>query len=78
MSRRGYVRDGFAVVMRKQEGSATHNTAVTHQPADSFGEPVPKPSHPAFNRPEELGVRQLQEVSAPLSLPYIRSRVRAT
>jgi len=62
-SRRGYVRENFAAAMRKQEGSTIRGTSVTARRIEPFSESVPGPSHPAFDRLEEMKAKQLKEVS---------------
>ena len=66
-SRRSYVRENFAAAMRKQEDTA-HSTPATPRRSES----IPRPSHPAFDRLEEMEVKQLKEVSNNFNLPRIR------
>jgi len=70
-SRRAYIRDGFAAVMRKQDGSATRNMPVTPRTTEFSSESAPGPSHPAFDRLEEMRTKELQEVSTHPDMPYI-------
>ena len=58
--------------MRKQEGSAT----ATHRRVEPFGESIPRPSHPAFDRLEEMKAKQLKEVSNALN--HFRIELRTT
>lgn len=61
-SRKAYVRENFAAVMRKQEGSAIRNTPVTPRHIAPSSESASGPSHPAFDRLEEMKVKELQGV----------------
>ena len=62
-SRADNTRRGFAAAMRKQEGSAVRGTPVTPRRVAPLCESPPKPSHPAFDRLEEMRTKQLEEVS---------------
>ena len=80
-SRRDHVRDQFAVIMRKQVGRATHNipvaphnTPIASVHVESPVGSVPRPSHPAFDKLEEMTMKELQDVSVWLSLFSIKSR----
>lgn len=61
-SRKSYIRESFASAMRKQEGSAASGTPITTQHIEPPSESTPGPSHPAFNRLEEMKAKQLKEV----------------
>ena len=67
-SRRGYVRDQFAAIMRGQGDLATHNAPLAPHRVESSSGYVPGPSHPAFDRLEEMRMKELQDVSAEISL----------
>jgi len=71
-SRKVYIREDFAAVMRKHEGSAI-TTPLRAQPS---GESIPRPSHPAFDRLEEMKAKQLTEVSNNLS--WFKNELRKT
>ena len=64
-SRKAYVRENFAAVMRKQESQAIHSTPATPRRVEPFSKSVSGPSHPAFDRLEEMRIKQLQEVTWP-------------
>jgi hypothetical protein len=74
-SRRDYVRENFAATMRKQEYQAIRNTPVTPQRVEPFSGSVPGPSHPAFDRLEEMKAKQLKEVSTHLNRPCVWFKV---
>ena len=103
-SHKGYVRDQFAAIMRKQGGLATRNTPIAphntsiaptntsiaphntpvvpyNTPVAPYNTPVAPhyvqppsgpvpsgPSHPAFDKLEEMTMKELQDVSVQLSL----------
>lgn len=71
-SRKVYIREDFAAVMRKNEGSAT-TTPRRVEPSSGF---IPRPSHPAFDRLEEMKAKQLTEVSNNLS--WFKTELRTT
>ena len=72
-SRKGYVRDQFAAIMRGRDGLATHNTSVAPRSVEPPSGSVSGPSHPAFDRLEEMRTKELKDVSGKLSRLSIQS-----
>ena len=66
-SRRSHIRENFATAMRRQEGSTIRSTPAITQHVESSSGSIHGPSHPAFDRLEEVEAAQVKEVSKPSS-----------
>ncbi|KAF9653290.1 hypothetical protein BDM02DRAFT_3182830 [Thelephora ganbajun] len=73
-SRKAYIRKNFIAAMRKQEVPAICSTNVATRRIEPFSESVPVPSHPAFDRLEEMKMKQLQEDCETLKKGFIKLR----
>lgn len=63
-SRRAEVRKNFNSAMNKADGLAIRNTPANRR-IEPFSGSDSGPSHPAFDRLEEMKIKQLEEVTFP-------------
>ncbi|KAF9643065.1 hypothetical protein BDM02DRAFT_3132675 [Thelephora ganbajun] len=73
MSRRSHILESFATVMQKQETSIRSTPATPRRI-----EPFSGPSHPAFDRLEEMAAKQLKQDFDTLKKGFVRLREKYT